>query len=129
MAITKVERWRTGDGKEHSSFGVAAGWEAKRADAATATDLLEMGLSVANCLRAIRYAPDIDPILERVTKDTQLVISHWQCKDTPGYKVARFLPGGRVFVYGDAGSWDGPYGGDVKIDSLTRYAKERNTQL
>ena len=129
MAITKVDRWVTSDGKEHSSHNWAIEWESKIDSAAQATELLESGASVACCLQAMGYVPKIDPVLERVNKGTQLVISHWQCCDTPGYKVQRFLPDGRVVVYGDAGSWTGPYGGDVTICDLTRYAKERNTQL
>ena len=129
MTITKVDRWVTGDGKEHRSREWAIEWEAKLHSAARATAMLEAGGSVADCLHIMDYKPKKDPILERVTKDTELVISHWQCRDTPGYKVTRFLPDGCVTVFGDAGSWSGPYGGDVTIIDLTRYAKERNTKL
>ena len=129
MAVKKVERWATSDGKEHPSEQWANEWESRIDAAAQATELLESGASIACCLQAMDYLPKIDPILERVTKDTQLVISHWQCCDTPGYKVQRFLPDGRVVVYGDAGSWSGPYGGDVTIADLTYYAKARGTLL
>lgn len=130
MGVTKVIRWQTSDGKEHSSQEWAGIWEGKIDAAQKASDMLENGATMAECLRVIGLCPtEVDPILESVTKDTQLVISHWQCQDTPGYKVQRFNADGTVVVWGDAGAWSGPYGGDVKISSLVRYAKDRNTKL
>ena len=129
MTVIEVTRWKTSDGKEHTCCEWAYEWEVKIESAAKATEMLEAGHSVADCLRDMAYKLEIDQILEQVTKKTQLVISHWQCRDTPGYKVTRFLPGGGVIVYGDAGSLSGAYGGDVSISDLIRYAKDRNTIL
>ena len=129
MGITEVVRWQTSDGREHRSRKWAEQWEAKIVAAELATEMLDRGESVAACLRAITYPGTIDPILEQVTKDTRLVISHWQCRDTPGYKPTRFCTNGCIIAYGSAGSWAGPYGGEITIRDLVRYAKKRNTKL
>jgi hypothetical protein len=129
MPITEARRWQTSDGDEHSSREWAQQWEAKIEAAVKATEMLEQGGSVAECLRAINYKLPIDAILEYVTKDTELVISHWQCRDTPGYKPIRFCPDGRIVAYGHAGSWSGPYGGAITVADLARYAKQRGTIL
>jgi hypothetical protein len=129
MDITKVQRWVTSDRKEHSSHECATEWEDKITAAANATKMLKDGSSVADCLRAMHTMPNIDPILERVTNETKLVISYWQCRDTPGYKVKRFQADGLVYVSGNAGSWSGAYGNVMRLAELVRHAKHRNTQL
>ncbi len=129
MAVTKVERWVTSDDRQHHTLELAEAWEDKIIAADRATEMLLTGASVADCLKFLDYVPDIPPILEQVTHDTQLVISHWQCRNTPGYMVVSFKPNCRVHVWGDAGSWSGPYGNEVTIADLARYAEERNTKL
>ncbi len=94
-----------------------------------ATDMLEAEASVADCLRAMCEVPNIDPILEQVTKDTKLVISHWQCRDAPVYMVRCFRADGRLNVYGHADKSNGFYGDSVTISDLVRYAKDKNTLL
>ncbi len=129
MSITEVTRWQTSDGDEHVSREWAEKWEAKIEAAKKASDLLDSGASVAECLRAIDYPDEIDPILERVTRGTQLVISHWQCRDTPGYKPTRFCATGQIRAYGHAGAHSGAYGGGMTIRELAGHAKHRNTVL
>ena len=129
MGISEVTRWITSDGRIYSSQERAQRWEGQLDAAELATEMLARGSSVAECLRAIDYPAEIDPILNRVTKDTQLVISYWQCRDTPGYKPTRFCADGRIVAYGDAGSWTGPYGGEITVAELVRYAKVRGTIL
>jgi len=125
--IKKIEKWITSDGKEHGYEEWAIEWDEKIEAATKATEMLRSGMPVAYCLRAIDYPADIPDVLEYVTKETQLVISHWQCRDTPGYKPIRFRPDGRIDVWGYAGSWSGPYGGAVKIETLAEYAKDKRT--
>jgi hypothetical protein len=92
-----------------------------------ANEVFEKGGTVADGLRAAGFAGNIDPVLERVTAETQLVISHWQCRDTPGYKPCRFECGLSMYVGGHAGSWSGPYGNSVSICDLVQYAKDQRT--
>ena len=129
MSVKQVTRWQASDGKEYSSREMAEGWESRVEDASKATDMLRDGSSVTDCLRAISYPAEIDAVLEAVTKDTKLVISHWQCQDTPGYKPVYFSPDGRVYAYGNAGCWSGAYGADITIAELVCYAKHTFTKF
>lgn len=38
--------------------------------------------------------------------------------------MIRANPDGTFFVHGDAGSWSGPYGADVDVKDLIRYARD-----
>lgn len=125
--IEKVTRWRTRDGEEFGSFGSAERHAEVLHLVDKANEVLEEGGSVADAFRILERYGEIDPILEQVTKDTELVISHWQCRDTPGYQVQRINSDLSIRVFGDAGSWNGPYGDDVLIEDLARYAKYKGT--
>ena len=59
--------------------------------------------------------------LAEVTKDTKLIISHWQCRDQPGYQPRHVDSDGMVYVSGDAGSWSGPYGSKCSPQDVARY--------
>ena len=125
--ITTVTKWQTSDGKEHYSLK-SAQYHARQMDATNkANAVLEAGGSVADALRAGEWPGNIEPVLERVTKATKLVISHWQCQDTPGYQVQHFRSDWKVWVWGNAGSWSGCYGSHVPLDDLARYARNEAT--
>jgi hypothetical protein len=92
-----------------------------------ATDLLAAGASVWEAARAWSPFPDpkLPDVLKYITKDTPLIISHWQCRDEPGYKVCRFEEDGYyIFVGGDVGSWSGSYGSKITLLDLARYAED-----
>jgi hypothetical protein len=128
--IEQVTRWKTTDGEEFSSESNAIYWQHQIDTAEEATRLLNEGKSVADCLRAIGcQAMVTDEIFEAITKDSKLVISHWQCRETPSYMPIRFTPKMEVFCHGDAGSWSGAYGGNVDLKSLVRYAKKPASAL
>lgn len=67
--------------------------------------------------------------LKEITKDTALVISHWQCRDEPGYRVIRIELNGQLFVHGHAGSWSGPYGSKVNLSDLLRHYRDTKRAL
>jgi len=121
--IKTVTRYQTPDGDLHRTPEIAEYCLFESDMLGTCNDMLNAGKSIADILRhADRKVPD--EILEYVTKDTKLVISYWQCQDTAGYQPCRFLKGlVGMFVYGNAGCWSGPYGNDVKLSDLVRYAK------
>ncbi len=60
-------------------------------------------------------------ILMNITKDTGFKIEHWQCSNKPGYKIVDLNVDGKVHIFGDAGSWSGPYGNWVSIRECIRY--------
>jgi len=88
--------------------------------------MLEEGRSLLECLEAAGFhvASDNRPILAQIAKDTGLSISHWQCRDEPGYKPQYLTIKGTVYVWGNAGSWSGPYGGLCSQEDVVRYWKE-----
>ena len=119
--------WKTEDGKVFEYESSAEYHQENLNAAARANEVFKAGGTVADGLRAAGFAGDIDPVLERVTNETQLVILHWQCRQTPGYKPHGFECGLSMYVGGDAGSWSGPYGNSVPISDLVQYANDDRT--
>lgn len=120
--------FRTTDGMDFNSRSSAEYHQEKIAIAHDANARLKRGESIAEILRANgRTVPD--EVLERVNKDSKLVIEHWQCRDTPGYQPRFFEPGLSIYVAGDAGAWSGSYGNTMSVDDLARYAKHRGSIL
>lgn len=126
--ITEVTRYLTPDGEEHRSRESAEFHLKRMADVAAANKVLDEGGSVADALKLIGYG-EVPEILERVTKDTKLVIEYWQCRDTPGYQVRYVEMNGRLWVFGNAGSWSGSYGNSVTVADLVRYAQNPRTEF
>lgn len=127
--IKHVDRYVTTDDREFRSLDAANRHQVSVNAANKATEQLRDGMSIAEILHGMNYPAEQDEILEKVTKNSELVISHWQCQDTPGYRPVRVLPGGSVCCWGNAGSWSGPYGGAVTITQLVRYAKDKRSLL
>jgi len=125
--IRQITCWETEDGQMFRAQGMAEFHDKQLRDARFANELLEQDKSIAECLRAIDYVGEIDPVLERVTQKTKMVISHWQCSDNAGYSPQYFLSNLTLFVHGDAGVWSGSYGSNVKLADLVRYAKITGT--
>lgn len=122
-----VTCWKTEDGKLFEHEASAVNHQQTLDMAKVANKVLEDGGSVADALRAANAIGEIDPVLERVTKDAKLVISHWQCSDKPGYQPHYFERGLSMYVGGDVGAWSGPYGSSVSLRDLVRYAKDDRT--
>lgn len=114
--------YETTDGKHFSMVEAAEHHQDRINQAAQATAELRNGASLLHALTAagMSFASGLDELSE-ITKDTELVISHWQCRDNPGYKPQWVNHDGRVFCFGYAGSWSGPYGGLVKLVDLVSY--------
>ena len=128
--IQKIEAWETSDGRVWRTEVVAQQHEAELDRLQAANTALKSGASVLACLKLLWLDPVDAPraqkydVLERVTKDTKIAIPHWQCSDKPGYQVSRFELGGRVYLFGDAGAWSGPYGSTVSVEELVRHVEE-----
>lgn len=127
--IKHVDRYITTDYQEFQSLDAANRHQVSINAANKATEQLLAGMSIAEILRGMNYPAEQDEILEKVTKNSELVISHWQCRDTPGYKVVRVLPGGSVYCWGGVGDFYSSYGGVVTIAQLVRYAKDKHSVL
>jgi hypothetical protein len=111
------------DGREFHSITSAVHHNEDLDHAEAATAILHGGGTVYDAALAAGRTKPAD-ILRSITTATPLVISHWQCRDTPGYTVARFDSPYTLFVGGDAGSWSGPYGAEVTLEELARYAED-----
>lgn len=127
-AVEAITMYRTTDGKTFHGEGSAIGHQEDIEEAKKANVMLNSGESVGAILRALGRTV-VDEILDRVTKDSKLVISHWQCRDTPGYQPRYFEPGMIIYVGGDAGSWSGSYGNEMTTRDLARYAKDKRSIL
>lgn len=126
--VKEVTRFKTTDGKTHLSRASAEMRQEDIEQAKWANQRLVEGWSVARILNAVgRSVPD--EILDQVTKDSKLVVSHWQCRDEPGYQPRYFEPGMNIYVHGDAGSWSGSYGSKMSIADLARYARDKRSIL
>jgi hypothetical protein len=71
----------------------------------------------------------IRAVLRTVTMRTKIAIPHWQCRDEAGYSVRKIEPDGTVFVFGDVGSWSGPWGRQVSIAELVDYVTTTRERL
>lgn len=126
--IQTVTRYLTPDGEQFSELP----WAKEHIDRINlilkTDEILDSGGSVADCCRVLGHI-EIDPLLERLTQSSKLVIEHWQCRETPGYQVRNFNTAGKIYVSGDAGSWSGPYGSWVTLPDLIRYASDKRSKL
>lgn len=126
--VKEVKRFETTDGDSHFSRSSAEMIQKNIEEAKWASERLKEGWSVAKIFKAVgRNVPD--QILDQVTKDSKLVVSHWQCRDEPGYQARYFKQGMRIYVYGNAGSCYGSYGASMSVADLARYAREKRTIL
>jgi len=126
--IKEVIKFQATDYSLHGSMQSAEMHQAEIEKAEKANAMLDCGESIGQILETVGLEP-CDDILYEVTKDSQLVISHWQCRDTPGYQPIRFETGMKMRVYGDAGSWSGPYGNTISTADIARYAKDERSKL
>jgi len=126
----KIECWKAEDGKIFEQEDRAINYQKVIEQTRRANKVFENGVSVAEAMRIAGYEYEIDPMLEHITKNTKLVISHWQCRDEPGYMPQYFEDGlCSMFVYGYAGSWSGAYGNSVKLNDLIMYANNKRTDF
>ena len=72
---------------------------------------------------------DAKEVFRGFNKDVELIIEHWQCKRTPGYKLCYIDHRGRIYIHGDVGSWSGSYGSWVSSRDLVRYILDTKKML
>ena len=128
QAITVYE---TSDGKRHDLERSARDWERAIGAAREATSMLRSGVDLATCYShfyrvayGFELAEQTASALTGLTQRSMFVVSYWQCRDTPGYQPIGILPDGRIDVWGDAGSWSGPYGSPMGTTELLRVLDE-----
>lgn len=97
------------------------------------------GASLLNCLQEIsqlsyegqglylglEMPSENTEVLAAINNEFKFYIPHWQCAETPGYKLISIEYTGysvQLFIYGDAGSWSGPYGSRCGLGDTLRYA-------
>lgn len=122
---SRIDAYRTSDGRVHTLSDAAEAWQGKLDGAVVANRVFLAGASLGESLRFGGLLDQMSssrmPELEEITGDTKLIVSHWQCRDTPGYQPISITAGGNVFVHGDAGSWSGPYGEICAPNDVARY--------
>lgn len=122
MKIKTIETFETTDGRLHRSRSSAEYHQTRIDNTARANDLLVKGASLGVALRESNLVPaECYPELDEVFTTTKLVISHWQCRDEPGYSVAHVEDDGGIYVFGHAGSWSGSYGAVCSLMDVSRY--------
>lgn len=129
--MKKVIRYQAKDGKEFSTEVSAILWEELINKSNDATEAFQNGATLLEAIEKTGWTrvSIYGEILGKITKDTELIISYWQCKEKPGYKVIRFNPEGNFWVHGDAGCWSGSYGANVNLVDLVRYARDTFKKL
>jgi hypothetical protein len=120
----RIDCWKCSDGRIFERESWAIDWQRDLDNTAKANEALETGESVGECL-VIRgtkreYVPEV---LFKITRNSGIVIRHWQGQEKAGYKVCEFKPNGDVFVFGHAGCWSGAYGCDISVRDLARYVE------
>lgn len=127
----RIMTWRTSDGKLFTIEASAVDHQERIERAARATAAIESGCSVGVALRDHGFIHPAQPHheLDDLYANSELIISYWQCCETPGYKPSTVRFDGCVYVSGDAGSWTGAYGGHVEIRELVRYWTDTKAAL
>jgi len=123
-----VIRYRTSDGELFSHKPDARKHEKKILNLEIANEMLNEGKSIGEILRRLGHAC-IDPLLDKVTKDSMMCIQHWQCSDEAMYKIQRFGIGMNVYLHGNASPWSVGYGDWISIETLVRYAENKKSKI
>lgn len=130
--MKEVLMFEADDGKQFRDAESCKEYEQRCKDILDALSMLENGATLmAVFVRAYQTMPYWDArltvedraMLERMTRDDALVIRHWQCSDKPGYKVCDLNHKMQIYLYGDAGSWNGPYGSWLDLSDFLRLAR------
>lgn len=128
-----VTKYEAHDGKLFGNEADCLKHEDACASLAAANEMLQNGSTLMESLTCLhraqvewgnRLSAEDKTCLMRITKDTGFVISHWQCRYEPGYKPCELDLAGRVYLWGNAGSWSGAYGGWCSVDDVLRYAAD-----
>lgn len=130
-AVERIAAWRTSDGQVFTFESSAVDHQDRLDRAELATKALRDGASVGVALRDHGFMHSSQPLheLDDMFTTSELIISYWQCRDTPGYQPYAILPDGSVMVGGDAGSWSGGYSSPVHPRDLVRYWVDTKAQL
>ena len=123
-----VIRYQTSDAEVFEKKMDAWNHEKKLSKRDLANEMLAEGCTVGAILRKLGHHC-IDPILDKITKDSKMCIEYFQCSTKPGYQVKNFAINMSVYVHGDAGAWSGEYGNWITLETLVRYAQHRSTIL
>ena len=127
--IKEVKRYQTSDGGLHDDIRDAEYHQILVTNTENNTRLLREGKSIGEILSIYSSIGPVEPVLFDVTKDSLLCIPHWQCREEAGYSPLSFNIDGTIFVWGNAGSWSGTYGSNVKVKDLVRYAHDKRSIL
>ncbi len=127
----EIQMWECSDGERWPCVATAVYHQQQVAAAETANRLWREGHDLKSTLQAVgwwtEYLEQETPAGHRLTKDSRLVISHWQCSKEPAYRIVEFCASGRLHVFGNAVSWSNGYGENLSVAEVLRYAKTPGT--
>ena len=127
-----VVEYEADDGKRFPSKQLCSEYEEECKNIKEANSMLEQGSSLFDVMGMVNktypnwitiLSEDQIELLKKITKDSQFVVSYWQCRGNPGYKVCAIVNSKAILLFGDVGSWSGPYGNWISLSELLRYAK------
>lgn len=88
--------------------------EKREKDILEANKMLHEGKTLGEINAKIQIWYELPVYLEEVTEDSCFKVSYWQCCEKPAYQVKKISLNGDLYLEG-IGSWEGYYGGYVKI--------------
>lgn len=123
-----VTMYQANDGKLHRTESECLAWEKRCDDFAAANEMFFAGSTVLDALDRAGQSSSLSKqdrdLLSLINRDTAIAIPHWQCRDQIGYKPSCLELDGRIYVYGHAGSWSGPYGNSMFPSEFARLVRE-----
>ncbi len=122
--VKQLTCWETRDRCLHRNREAAERHATRLEDYAAANEMLKAGASVASAARRAGLHVKGGSILERMTAETPLIISHYQCRRSPEYRVSRFDEVRGVLVQGRADRRTGAYSTYENLSDVIRYAEE-----
>jgi len=123
-----VVRYKTSDGELFEGQSDARKHEKKIINRDLANEMLAEGCPVGSILRKLGHAC-IDPVLNKVTKDSMMCIQHWQCSDSAAYRIQQFGIGMNVYLHGNCSTWSAGFGDWISLETLVRYAENKKSKL
>lgn len=123
-----VIKYQSEDGALWDSEQQCLQHESEVAELKEANHMLGRGSNLLECLKVVhkKYGPQFkftgeqQDALQNITRDSKIVIQHWQGNREPMYSPSQINLGGNVYFWG-IGGWSGCTGGWLSVDDIVRY--------
>lgn len=118
-----IQRWLCDDGSEFPTEKEATAWEKRLADVLRANEALKQGVSVYEVL-TIAGHPQPPESLRQMTKETGLIIPHWQGSDEPAYSVQGVNKNLSLIISGQPKICVAAYGKDLSARAVAGFLEK-----